>query len=301
MFIAFIGLLNSGSGLVTVVDGQYVTDLGNLANSSVLLIVIGLILTGALVAWKVKGAIFIGIIATTIIGIPLGVTNIPETLTYSNFSLAPTFLQLDFNLLSLGVLPLVTAVVSLTMVDMFDSVGTLVGTATASNMADKKGNFPKGDKALVADAIATCTGALVGSSTVSTFMESSTGIKEGGRTGLTAVVVGLLFLAAILLGPLALMIPGAATAPALVIVGVAMLGSIRNVDWDDFEIALSCFLTIVMMPFAYSISDGIGFGFISYMLIKVLRGKAKEVPILMYIISILFIIMYVISTYEHII
>ncbi len=301
LFIAFIGLLNSGSGLVTVVDGQYVTDLGNLANSSVLLIVIGLILTGALVAWKVKGAIFIGIIATTIIGIPLGVTNIPETLTYSNFSLAPTFLQLDFNLLSLGVLPLVTAVVSLTMVDMFDSVGTLVGTATASNMADKKGNFPKGDKALVADAIATCTGALVGSSTVSTFMESSTGIKEGGRTGLTAVVVGLLFLAAILLGPLALMIPGAATAPALVIVGVAMLGSIRNVDWDDFEIALSCFLTIVMMPFAYSISDGIGFGFISYMLIKVLRGKAKEVPILMYIISILFIIMYVISTYEHII
>ena len=187
------------------------------------------------------------------------------------------------------------------MVDMFDSVGTLVGTATASNMADKKGNFPKGDKALVADAIATCTGALVGSSTVSTFMESSTGIKEGGRTGLTAIVVGLLFLAAILLGPLALMIPGAATAPALVIVGVAMLGSIRNVDWDDFEIALPCFLTIVMMPFAYSISDGIGFGFISYMLIKVLRGKAKEVPILMYIISILFIIMYVISTYEHII
>ena len=296
LFIAFIGMLNSG--LVVVNGASNVTDLGRFSNGSVLLVVIGLIITGVLMAWKVKGSIFIGIIATTIIGIPLGVTDIPTTITYSNFSLAPTFLQLDFNLLSAGILPLLTAIITLTMVDMFDTVGTLVGTANASGMADENGNFKRGDKALVADALATCAGALVGTSTVSTYMESSTGIKEGGRTGLTSVVVGLLFLAAILLGPIALMIPSAATAPALIIVGVSMMSAIKNIDWHDFEIALPCFLTIAVMPFAYSISDGIGFGFIAYTIIKVCRGKAKEVPLLMYAISILFILMYAISAYS---
>ena len=296
LFIAFIGMLNSG--LVVVNGASNVTDLGSFSNGSVLLVVIGLIITGVLMAWKVKGSIFIGIIATTIIGIPLGVTDIPTTITYSNFSLAPTFLQLDFNLLSAGILPLLTAIITLTMVDMFDTVGTLVGTANASGMADENGNFKRGDKALVADALATCAGALVGTSTVSTYMESSTGIKEGGRTGLTSVVVGLLFLAAILLGPIALMIPSAATAPALIIVGVSMMSAIKNIDWHDFEIALPCFLTIAVMPFAYSISDGIGFGFIAYTIIKVCRGKAKEVPLLMYAISIPFILMYAISAYS---
>lgn len=295
LFIAFIGMLNSG--LVVVVGESNVTDMGDFASPQVLLVIIGILITAILMAWKVKGSIFIGIIATTIIGIPLGVTDIPSTFTYSNFSLAPTFLQLDFNLLTAGVLPLLTAIVTLTMVDMFDTVGTLVGTANASGMADEEGNFKRGDKALVADALATCAGALVGTSTVSTYMESSTGIKEGGRTGLTSVVVGLLFLAAILLGPIALMIPSAATAPALIIVGVSMMSAIKNIDWHDFEIALPCFLTIAVMPFAYSISDGIGFGFIAYTVIKIFRGKAKEVPILMYIISALFVLMYVFSAY----
>ncbi len=298
LFIAFIGMLNSG--LVIVIGESNVTDMGNLASPQVLLVIIGIIITAVLMAWKVKGSIFIGIIATTIIGIPMGVTDVPSTFTYSNFSLAPTFLQLDFNLLSAGVLPLLTAIVTLTMVDMFDTVGTLVGTANASGMADEDGNFKRGDKALVADAVATCAGALVGTSTVSTYMESSTGIKEGGRTGLTSIVVGLLFLVAILLGPLALMIPSAATAPALIIVGVSMMSAIKNIDWHDFEIALPCFLTIAVMPFAYSISDGIGFGFIAYTVLKIFRGKAKEVPILMYIISALFVLMYVFSAYTNI-
>lgn len=298
LFIAFIGMLNSG--LVVVMGESNVTDMGNLASPEVLLVIIGIIITAVLMAWKVKGSIFIGIIATTIIGIPLGVTDVPSTFTYSNFSLAPTFLQLDFNLLSAGVLPLLTAIVTLTMVDMFDTVGTLVGTANASGMADEDGNFKRGDKALIADAVATCAGALVGTSTVSTYMESSTGIKEGGRTGLTSIVVGLLFLVAILLGPLALMIPSAATAPALIIVGVSMMSAIKNIDWHDFEIALPCFLTIAVMPFAYSISDGIGFGFIAYTVLKIFRGKAKEVPILMYIISALFVLMYVFSAYTNI-
>ena len=298
LFIAFIGMLNSG--LVIVIGESNVTDMGNLASPQVLLVIIGIIITAVLMAWKVKGSIFIGIIATTIIGIPMGVTDVPSTFTYSNFSLAPTFQQLDFNLLSAGVLPLLTAIVTLTMVDMFDTVGTLVGTANASGMADEDGNFKRGDKALVADAVATCAGALVGTSTVSTYMESSTGIKEGGRTGLTSIVVGLLFLVAILLGPLALMIPSAATAPALIIVGVSMMSAIKNIDWHDFEIALPCFLTIAVMPFAYSISDGIGFGFIAYTVLKIFRGKAKEVPILMYIISALFVLMYVFSAYTNI-
>lgn len=295
LFIAFIGMLNSG--LVVVNGESNVTDLGNFASTDVLLVVIGLIITGVLMACKVKGSIFIGIIATTIIGIPLGVTDIPASITYSNLSIAPTFLHLDFNLLSAGILPLLTAIITLTMVDMFDTVGTLIGTANTAGMADKNGNFKRGDKALVADALATCTGALVGTSTVSTYMESTTGINEGGRTGLTSVVVGLLFLGAILLGPIALMIPSAATAPALIIVGVSMMGAIKNIEWHDFEIAFPCFLIIAVMPFAYSISDGIGFGFIAYTILKICRGKAKEVPILMYIISILFILMYVFSAY----
>ncbi len=298
LFIAFIGVLNSG--LVVVIEDSHVTDLGNLASPEVLLVIVGIIITAVLMSWKIKGSILIGIIATTIIGVLFGVTDIPSSFTYSDFSMMPTFLQLDFNLFTAGVLPLLTAIITLTIVDMFDSVGTLVGTANASGMADKDGNFKKGDKALVADAIATCTGALVGTSTVSTYVESSTGIREGGRTGLTAVVVGILFLAAILLGPLALMIPSAATAPALIIVGVAMMSAIKDIDWHDFEIALPCFLTLAIMPFAYSISDGIGFGFISYTIIKLCRGKAKEVPLLIYIISIVFVIMYAVSAYSSI-
>lgn len=297
LFIAFVGMLNSGSGIVTTVasEGTFLTDLTNITSGAPLLTIIGLVITAILMAWKVKGAIFIGIIVTTIIGIPMGVTILPETWTYSNVSLAPTFLQMDFNLMTAGLLSLITAIVSFFLVDMFDTVGTLIGTATNANMTDKDGNLPSGDRALIADAIATCTGACLGTSTVTTFVESSTGISEGGRTGLTSCVVGILFLLAILLGPIALMIPGAATAPALIIVGVLMIKSTAKIDWNDFEVAFPCFLTIVMMPFAYSISDGIGFGFISYALIKVFRGKFKEVPWLVYVISVLFIVMYILS------
>ena len=163
-------------------------------------------------------------------------------------------------------------------------------------MLDKDGNLPKGDKALIADSIATVCGAVLGTSTVTTFVESSTGISEGGRTGLTSAVVGILFiLAAFFFGPIALIVPGAATAPALIIVGVLMLGNAADINWRDIETAIPCFLTIAMMPFAYSISDGIGFGFISYTVIKMARGKFKEVPVFLYVISALFILQYVLS------
>lgn len=250
-----------------------------------------------MIAHKVKAAIFIGIIITTVIGIPMGITTMPESVTMSNIgNIGLTAFQLDFGgIMSFGPLPLITAVISFFIVDCFDTVGTLLGTAGNAGMLDKDGNLPGGDRALIADAVATCVGACLGTSTVTTFVESSTGIQEGGRTGLASVVTGLLFLVCVLLAPIAGIVPSAATAPALIIVGVYMMMGASKINWGDFETALPCFLTISMMPFAYSISDGIGFGFISYAVIKICRGKAKEVPVLVYILSVIFIAMYVLD------
>ncbi|MEG1932295.1 MAG: NCS2 family permease, partial [Pygmaiobacter sp.] len=299
MFIAFIGLLNADivklSGDV-VVDGAVVaTDysmLGNILHGAPLLALIGL-----LVAFNIKGAIFIGILITTAIGFPMGLTSLPETYTLSHIgNLSLTLFQFDFGgVLAMGLLPLITAVTSFLIVDMFDTVGTLLGTAGNAGMLDEDGNLPHGDKALIADAIATCVGACLGTSTVTTYVESSTGIAEGARTGLASMVTGILFLLSILLAPIAGIIPGAATAPALIIVGVYMMKSALNINWGDFEVAMPCFLTIAMMPFAYSISDGIGFGFISWTVIKLCRGKGKDVPVLMYLLSALFVAKYVLT------
>ena len=293
LFICLIGLLNAG----IVTAGNNLLDMGSITSGSALLALIGLLVTGILMAWKVKGALFIGILISTVIGIPMGVTNVSNiSLSFSGISMAPTFLKLDFGgLFSMGVLPLLTSVVTFAICDCFDTVGTLIGTAGGAGMLDQDGNLPGGDKALVADAIATCTGALLGTSTVTTFVESSTGVSEGARTGLSSVVVGVLFLLSCVLAPIAGIIPSAATAPALIIVGMFMIGNVSKVDWSDPEVALPAFLTIAIRPFAYSISDGIGFGFISYTLIKLARGKAKEVPVLLYILSALFVVMYILS------
>lgn len=299
LFIAFIGLINSG--IINVFGGTPTgyTDLGGITKGAPLLTIIGLLIMGILIAKKVKGAIFIGIIATTIIGIPFGITTFSGTTSLNFSAISETFFAMDFHgLFSLGVLPMITAVLSFTIVDMFDTVGTLIGTASNAGMLDEKGNLPGGDRALIADAVATCIGACMGTSTVTTYVESSTGIQEGGRTGLTSVVVGLLFFLSIFLLPIASIVPSAATAPALIIVGVFMLKGAAKVNWSDFEEALPCFLTIVMMPFAYSISDGIGFGFISYTVIKIFTGKAKEVPLLIYILSAVFIATYILSAIE---
>ena len=297
LFICFIGMLNAGIVQCFGPENGSYTDMGAITKGGALLALIGLLITGILIVYKVKAAIFIGIIITTIIGIPMGITTMPETITMSHIgNISMTAFQLDFGgVLSVGVLPLITAVMSFFIVDCFDTVGTLLGTAGNAGMLDKDGNLPGGDRALIADAIATCVGACLGTSTVTTFVESSTGIQEGGRTGLSSVVTGLLFLLAILLAPIAGIVPSAATAPALIIVGVYMIMGVTKIDWTDFEVALPCFLTIVMMPFAYSISDGIGFGFISYTAIKVCRGKFKEVPFLIYILSAVFIAMYILT------
>ena len=303
LFICFIGLLNADIVKLTgdtIVDGIVVatdySDLGAILTSGPALALIGVLITGVLMAWKVKGAMFIGIIATTLIGIPMGLTHAPSALTENAITLAPTLFKFDFGgLFSHGVLPVVTAIVTFAMCDCFDTVGTLIGTASNAGMLDKDGNLPHGDKALIADACATVVGACLGTSTVTTFVESSTGISEGGRTGLTSVVVGILFLLSVVFAPIAGIIPTQATAPALIIVGMLMIGNVAKIDWSDIEVALPCFLTIIMMPFAYSISDGIGFGFISYCVLKIFRGKFKEVPVLMYVLSALFILMYALA------
>lgn len=292
LFIAFIGLLN----VELISFGSGVPALNFAGNNAGLLTLIGLLITAILMAYNVKGAIVIGIIATTLIGFPMGETKLPEALTLEGVTLAPLFMKLDLGgAFSKGILPLITAVISFTMVDCFDTIGTLIGTATNARMTDKHGNLPGGDRALIADAFATCCGACMGTSTITTFVESSTGISEGARTGVSSLVVGAMFLASIAIAPIAGMIPSAATAPALIIVGVLMIKGAVEVNWHNLEEAIPAFLTISMMPFAYSISDGIAFGFISYSVIKVARGKAKEVPVLVYIISVLFILKYILS------
>ena len=302
LFIAFIGILNVGlvgfgSGVPAL---QFLVDdgAGNMVvNSAGILALIGLLITAILMAYKVKGAIVIGILATTLIGLPMGQTHLPESITMAGVSLSTVAFQLDFGgLMAKGFLPLITAVISFALVDCFDTIGTLIGTAKNAGMTDKNGNLPGGDRALIADAIATCCGACLGTSTVTTFVESSTGISEGARTGLSSLVVGALFLLACLLAPVANIIPSAATAPALIIVGVLMIKGATEINWSDFEEACPAFLTIAMMPFAYSISDGIGFGFISYSVIKLARGKGKDVPVLVYIIAVLFIAKYILNS-----
>lgn len=279
LFITLIGLINAG-----IIQGDPATLItrGNFADKGTALALIGLLITAVLVAKGVKGSILLGILITTVIGIPMGVTQISGSIIGKPASLAPIALKMDIKgALSLGFM----TIFSFWFVDVFDTVGTLMGTASRAGMLDENGQLPKIKQMMTVDAIGTCLGAALGTSTVTTYVESSAGIAEGGRTGLTAVVVGVLFLVSLIFAPLAGMIPSQATAPALIIVGVLMMGSVQYIDWFDFSEAFPAFITIVMMPFAYSISDGISAGFISYVAVKLLAGKAKEIHWLVYILA----------------
>ena len=297
LFIAFIGLLNVGlisiSGAVPALQLSMVVDGQRVWNTQGLLTLVGLLLTAILMAFRVKGAVVIGILVTTLLGLPMGVTQIPETVTMEHVTLAPVFFQLDLGgVFSKGLLPLLTAVISFAIVDCFDTLGALVGLSSSAELEDYDG---RADRALIADALATCCGACIGTSTVTTFAESSTGIAEGARTGLSSMVVGVLFLFSVFLAPVAGIIPAAATAPALIIVGVLTMRSAASIPWDDVECAVPAFLTVAVMPFAYSISDGIAFGFISYSIIKLVRGKGREVSLLTDGISLVFILKYLLG------
>ena len=279
LFIALIGVINAG---IIQADPATLITRGNFADKGTALSLIGLLVTAVLIARGVRGSILLGILITTVIGIPMGVTQISGSIIGRPASLAPIALKMDIKgAISLGFM----TIFSFWFVDVFDTVGTLMGTASRAGMLDENGQLPKIKEMMTVDAIGTCLGAVLGTSTVTTYVESSAGIAEGGRTGLTAVVVGVLFLVSLIFAPLAGMIPSQATAPALIIVGVLMMGSVQDIDWFDFSEAFPTFITIVMMPFAYSISDGISAGFISYVVVKVLTGKAKEIHWLVYILA----------------
>ncbi len=285
LFIAFIGLQNAG--IIVKSDATMVT-LGSLGVHTVWVAAIGLILTGVLLALKVKGALLIGIFVSALIGIPLGVTILPEG---HLISLPPSITPIAFKFDFSQVLTPDMAIVLLTFlfVDMFDTVGTLVGVASKANMIDKEGKLPRVKQALFADAVGTTVGAMVGTSTVTTYVESASGVAEGGRTGLTSLTTALLFAIALFLAPLFLMVPASATAPALILVGSFMMSPILKIDFNDYTESIPVFLTIIVMPLSYSIAEGIVFGMVSFVALKLFSGRFKEISLVMYILAVLFI------------
>ena len=290
-FIAFIGLKNSG---VIVANPATLVSLGAFTPVSSLA-VLGVILSAVLMKLRVRGALFYSIAACTLIGIPMGVTIIPEHFAPLSMpkSIAPTFLQFDFQ--SLLNPDMALTIFALVFMDIFNTIGTLIGAAANTEMMDEKGNVKNMKQALMADAIGTSVGAVLGTSTVTTFVESSAGIAEGGRTGMTALSTGLLFAVALFFAPLFLLIPSAATTGALVLVGVLMLSSIKDVDFHDISEALPAFVTVIMMILTYNIAEGMSLGLISYTLVKTFSGRWRHVSPTLYIVSALLVMRYVLQ------
>ncbi|SFS72890.1 putative MFS transporter, AGZA family, xanthine/uracil permease [Succinivibrio dextrinosolvens] len=294
MFLAIIGL--SGAGIVVKSDATMVT-LGHIGDGKVFLSIIGMLLISILLAYRVKGALIYGILAITVLGMIFGLTPAPKSVddvfSFNIPSFADTFMQMDvMGAINYG---LVTVIFTFTVVELFDNICTLIGVTKDAGLMDKNGNVEGMEKALLTDSVGTMASAVLGTCTVTSYVESTTGIKEGGRTGLTAVVVGLFFFLAFVFAPLAGLIPAFATAPAIIIVGSMMMRNIKDIDFSDVTESIPAFLTIVMMPLSYSIGNGFGFGFISYCLIKTFTGHVKEISPVMWLIS----IMFVVSFYMH--
>jgi len=287
LFIAFIGLQSAG---LIVDNPATLVSLGSMKNPGVLIGLTGVLVTGVLLAKKVKGALLIGILASTIIGLFVGVTVVPDNFQMVSLppSIEPIFFKFEFTkVLSFDML---IVIFTFLFVDMFDTVGTLVGVASTADMLDKDGKVPRVKRALFADSIGTTVGAVLGTSTVTTYVESAAGVAEGGKTGMTALTVAVMFGLSLFFAPLFMMIPPEATASALIIVGLFMISPIMKIDLNDLTEAIPAFLTIVMMPLTYSIAQGIVFGMLSYVILKLLTGRHKEIKPIMYIIAILFII-----------
>lgn len=287
LFIAFIGLTSSG---VVVSDPATFVTLGDITSGSGLLALIGLIITGFLFMRNVPGAILIGILFTMVIGIVMGVTEFKGVVSHPE-SIAPIFCQFEFE--NVFTLDMLVVVFTFLFIDMFDTVGTLVGVCTKANMIDKDGKISRIRQAFMADAIATTAGAMLGTSTTTTYVESAAGVAQGGRSGLTAFSVAVCFAIALFFSPLFLSIPAAATAPALIIVGLLMLEPIAKIPWNKLTEAIPAFICIVMMPFTYSISNGILLGMIAYVLINVVSGNYKQITPTMYILALLFILKFI--------
>lgn len=287
LFIAFIGLESAG---LVVSDEATLVTLGEITSGPALLAFIGLIITGFLFAKNVPGSILIGILITMLIGIPMGVTEYQGILSRPE-SITPIFCQFDFeNIFSLD---MVVIVFTFFFIDMFDTVGTLVGVCTKANMINKDGKIHRLNQAFMADAIATTVGACIGTSTTTTYVESAAGVTQGGRSGLTAFVVGICFAISLFFSPLFLSIPAAATAPALIIVGLLMLEPVTRIPFDDFSESIPAFVCLIMMPLTYSISNGILLGMITYVLMNLITGHKKKVSPVMIILAILFILKFI--------
>jgi adenine/guanine/hypoxanthine permease len=283
LFIAFIGFRNSG---IIMPDPATTVTLGRLSQPSTALAVFGLVLIAALLAWRVRAAMLIGILATTVVGLFTGVAKwTPQS--YRLADLSATAFQLDVrSTLKLGFLEIVFVFL---FIDLFDNVGTLVAVGKKANLFDRAHQIPRVNRILFSDAIATIVGALSGTSTVVSYIESAAGVAAGGRTGVTAIVTGLLFVAALFVAPVVGAIPAAATAPALIIVGSLMVSVVAEIEWSDPEIAVPAFLTMTTIPLTYSIANGLAFGFTAYTLLKVARGKFRQVNWFVYVLTALFV------------
>jgi len=287
LFIAFIGLQNAG---VIVDNGSTLVELGDITSGSALLAFIGLLITGFLYIKNVRGAMLIGILVTTVIGIPMGVTEFQGVMS-SPEPIGEIFCKFEWqNVLTLD---MVVVVFTFLFIDMFDTVGTLVGVCTKAGLVNEDGTVKRIKEAFMADAIATTAGAFLGTSTTTTYVESASGVAQGGRTGLTAFTIACCFAIALFFSPLFLSIPSAAIAPVLIMVGLMMLEPITRIPFDDFTESLPAFICMIMMPLSYSISNGILIGMIAYVLINLVCGKFKKLTPTMYILAALFILKYI--------
>ncbi|MBR6540818.1 MAG: NCS2 family permease, partial [Bacteroidales bacterium] len=275
---------------VVVDDSATLVTLGNITSGSALLALIGLILTGFMYARNVPGAILLGIIITMLIGIPMGVTQFKGVVSMPD-SISPIFCKFEFeHIFSYDML---VVVFTFFFIDMFDTVGTLVGVCTKAKMTDENGNNPRIKQAFMADSIATTIGAVLGTSTTTTYVESAAGVAQGGRSGMTALVVSGCFLVSMFFSPLFLSIPSAATAPALIIVGLLMMEQVKNIPFVDFSESIPAFICMIMMPLTYSISNGILLGMLAYVLMNVICGNFKKLSITIYILAALFILKFI--------
>ena len=291
LFIAFIGLKNGG---IIVSSEATMTALGPWTGAS-LVAMVGIIMGAVLLALKVRGALFYTILLMTLIGIPFGVTNIPEGFTLISLpaSLEPLAFKFDLNPLLQLDIDYIIVVLTLLFMDLFDTIGTLIGASAGAKMVDEQGRVPNLNKALMADAVGTTVGAFCGTSTVTTYVESTTGIMEGGRTGLTAFSAAILFFVSLFFSPLFLIIPSAATTSALFLVGVMMMRPVLQIDFIHFRTGMPCFVTMMMIPFTASISEGIVLGMLSYIIVKVCIGEGKQLSLIMYILGALFLLKYI--------
>lgn len=286
LFIALIGLNNAG--IVTSANGTIIGfNAIDLSHATALVAIIGLVITVVLYILKVPGAILIGIAATTVIGIPFGVTTVPDNFKPVSVPSAPFLFKFEWA----GVLSLKFFGVFFTFLftDIFDTIGTLMGVAEQGNLVDEKGNIPNVKGALLADAVGTVAGACLGTSTVTSFVESSSGVAAGARTGLASVVTAFFFLLALFFTPLFALVPSCATAPALIFVGFLMMQSVSKINFADITDGIPAFITIMVMPFGYSISKGIAFGMIAYVIAKIAGKKTKEIPVVTWILAVVFI------------